>query len=84
MRPRSTFRQVIAPLAAQHRDRGHSGVHLGLDDLLLALSLTATESAITAPVASRNFTGSSQFEEPAGSIAAGTDGDHDPRSSFLS
>ena len=39
--------------------------------LLLALSLTATERAITAPVAIANFTGSSQFEEPTGSIAAG-------------
>jgi multiple sugar transport system permease protein len=33
--------------------------------------LTATSSAITAPVAIANFTGSSQFEEPTGSIAAG-------------
>ena len=41
------------------------------NDLLLALSLTATERAITAPVAIANFTGSSQFEEPTGSIAAG-------------
>ncbi len=41
------------------------------NDLLLALSLTATRRAITAPVAIANFTGSSQFEEPTGSIAAG-------------
>ena len=41
------------------------------NDLLLALSLTATDRAITAPVAIANFTGSSQFEEPTGSIAAG-------------
>ena len=40
------------------------------NDLLLALSLTA-DRAITAPVAIANFTGSSQFEEPTGSIAAG-------------
>lgn len=40
------------------------------NDLLLALSLTATKAAITAPVAIANFTGSSQFE-PTGSIAAG-------------
>ena len=42
-----------------------------LRQLLLALSLTATNAAITAPVAIANFTGSSQFEEPTGSIAAG-------------
>lgn len=41
------------------------------NDLLLALSLTATKAAITAPVAIANFGGSSQFEEPTGSIAAG-------------
>ena len=41
------------------------------NDLLLALSLTATKAAITAPVAIVNFSGSSQFEEPTGSIAAG-------------
>ena len=36
------------------------------NDLLLALSLTACQRAITAPVAIANFTGSSQFEEPTG------------------
>lgn len=41
------------------------------NDLLLALTLTATKAAITAPVAIVNFSGSSQFEEPTGSIAAG-------------
>lgn len=34
------------------------------NDLLLALTLTATKAAITAPVAIVNFSGSSQFEEP--------------------
>ena len=41
------------------------------NDLLLAISLTATTASITAPVAIANFSGSSQFEEPTGSIAAG-------------
>ena len=70
--PGQAFRKVIAPLAAPGIVTAAILVFiLGWNDLLLALSLTATKAAITAPVALANFTGSSQFEEPTGSIAAG-------------
>ena len=66
------FRKVIAPLAAPGIVTTAILVFIfAWNDLLLALSLTATKRAITAPVAIANFTGSSQFEEPTGSIAAG-------------
>ncbi len=66
------FRKVIAPLAAPGIVTAAILVFIfAWNDLLLALSLTATQRAITAPVAIANFTGSSQFEEPTGSIAAG-------------
>lgn len=66
------FRKVIAPLAAPGIVTAAILVFIfAWNDLLLALSLTATDRAITAPVAIANFTGSSQFEEPTGSIAAG-------------
>lgn len=66
------FRKVIAPLAAPGLVTAAILVFIfAWNDLLLALSLTATKAAITAPVAIANFTGSSQFEEPTGSIAAG-------------
>jgi multiple sugar transport system permease protein len=66
------FRKVIAPLAAPGIVTTAILVFIfAWNDLLLALSLTATNAAITAPVAIANFTGSSQFEEPTGSIAAG-------------
>jgi multiple sugar transport system permease protein len=65
--PGQAFRKVIAPLATP----GILVFIFAWNDLLLALSLTATQRAITAPVAIANFTGSSQFEEPTGSIAAG-------------
>jgi multiple sugar transport system permease protein len=66
------FRKVIAPLAAPGIVTAAILVFIfAWNDLLLALSLTATTAAITAPVAIANFTGSSQFEEPTGSIAAG-------------
>jgi multiple sugar transport system permease protein len=66
------FRKVIAPLAAPGVVTAAILVFIfAWNDLLLALSLTATKAAITAPVAIANFTGSSQFEEPTGSIAAG-------------
>src|SRR6201994_4723248 len=70
--PAQAFRKVIAPLAAP--GIGTTAILVFIfawNDLLLALSLTATDAAITAPVAIANFTGSSQFEEPTGSIAAG-------------
>ncbi|MDA4105827.1 sugar ABC transporter permease [Mycolicibacterium holsaticum] len=70
--PWQAFRKVIAPLAAPGIVTAAILVFIfAWNDLLLALSLTATERAITAPVAIANFTGSSQFEEPTGSIAAG-------------
>ena len=70
--PGQAFRRVIAPLAAPGIVTAAILVFIfAWNDLLLALSLTATEAAITAPVAIANFTGSSQFEEPTGSIAAG-------------
>jgi multiple sugar transport system permease protein len=66
------FRKVIAPLAAPGIVTTAILVFIfAWNDLLLALSLTATNAAITAPVAIANFTGSSEFEEPTGSIAAG-------------
>ena len=70
--PGQAFRKVIAPLAAPGIVTAAILVFIfAWNDLLLALSLTATKVAITAPVAIVNFTGSSQFEEPTGSIAAG-------------
>jgi multiple sugar transport system permease protein len=70
--PGQAFRKVIAPLAAPGIVTAAILVFIfAWNDLLLALSLTATQAAITAPVAIANFTGSSQFEEPTGSIAAG-------------
>jgi multiple sugar transport system permease protein len=70
--PAQAFRMVIAPLAAPGIVTAAILVFIfAWNDLLLALSLTATTAAITAPVAIANFSGSSQFEEPTGSIAAG-------------
>src|SRR6202000_2428941 len=70
--PAQRFRKVIAPLAAPGIVTTAILVFIfAWNDLLLALSLTATDAAITAPVAIQNFPGSSQFEEPTGSIAAG-------------
>ena len=70
--PAQAFRKVIAPLAAPGIVTTAILVFIfAWNDLLLALSLTATKAAVTAPVAIANFTGSSQFEEPTGSIAAG-------------
>jgi multiple sugar transport system permease protein len=70
--PGQAFRKVIVPLAAPGLVTAAILVFIfAWNDLLLALSLTATKAAITAPVAIVNFTGSSQFEEPTVSIAAG-------------
>ena len=70
--PGQAFRKVIAPLAAPGIVTAAILVFIfAWNDLLLALSLTATKASITAPVAIANFTGSSQFEEPTGSLAAG-------------
>ena len=70
--PGQAFRRVIVPLAAPGLVTAAILVFIfAWNDLLLALSLTATKAAMTAPVAIANFSGSSQFEEPTGSIAAG-------------
>ena len=69
--PAQAFRKVIAPLAAPGIVTAAILVFIfAWNDLLLAISLTATERSITAPAAISQFTGSSQFEEPTGSIAA--------------
>lgn len=70
--PGQAFVKVIVPLAAPGLVTAAILVFIfAWNDLLLALSLTATKAAITAPVAIANFTGTSQFEEPTASIAAG-------------
>ena len=70
--PGQAFRKVIAPLAAPGIVTAAILVFIfAWNDLLLAISLTATTRSLTAPVAIANFPGSSQFEEPTGSIAAG-------------
>lgn len=69
--PAQAFRRVIAPLAAPGVVTAAILVFIFCwNDLLFALTLTATESSTTAPVAIVNFTGSSQFETPTGSISA--------------
>lgn len=70
--PAQAFWKVVVPLAAPGVVTAAILVFISAwNDLLLAISLTATDRSITAPVAIANFTGSSQFEEPTGSIAAG-------------
>src|SRR6201998_3959483 len=70
--PGQAFRKVIVPLAAPGLVTAAILVFIfAWNDLLLAISLTATTASVTAPVAIVNFPGSSQFEEPTGSIAAG-------------
>jgi multiple sugar transport system permease protein len=70
--PFQAFRRVIVPLAAPGVVTAAILVFIfAWNDLLLAISLTATTASITAPVAIANFPGSSQFVEPTGSIAAG-------------
>ncbi|MCZ4520815.1 carbohydrate ABC transporter permease [Rhodococcus ruber] len=69
--PAQAFRKVIAPLAAPGIVTAAILVFIfAWNDLLLAISLTATERSVTVPAAISQFTGSSQFEEPTGSIAA--------------
>jgi multiple sugar transport system permease protein len=70
--PAQAFRKIIVPLAAPGLVTAAILVFIfAWNDLLLALSLTATKAAITAPVVIATFPGTSQFEEPTGSIAAG-------------
>ena len=69
--PAQAFRKVIAQLAAPGIVTVAILVFIfAWNDLLLAISLTATERSVTVPAAISQFTGSSQFEEPTGSIAA--------------
>jgi len=65
------FRRVIVPLAAPGVFTSAILVFLFVwNDFLFAISLTSTNRARTVPAAIAFFTGSSQFEQPTGSIAA--------------
>ncbi|MGH4014120.1 MAG: carbohydrate ABC transporter permease [Pseudonocardiaceae bacterium] len=69
--PAQAFRSVIVPLAAPGVVTTAILVFIFCwNDFLFAISLTSTEAARTVPAAMANFTGSSQFEEPTGSISA--------------
>ncbi|GAA3459673.1 carbohydrate ABC transporter permease [Saccharothrix longispora] len=69
--PAQAFRRVIAPLAAPGVFTTAILVFIFCwNDFLFAISLTSTEASRTVPVALSFFTGSSQFEDPTGSIAA--------------
>ncbi|MFD7652562.1 carbohydrate ABC transporter permease [Actinosynnema sp. NPDC059797] len=69
--PGQAFRRVIAPLAAPGVFTTAILVFIFCwNDFLFAISLTSTEASRTVPVALSFFTGSSQFEDPTGSIAA--------------
>ncbi|MDW7773885.1 MAG: carbohydrate ABC transporter permease [Desulfobulbaceae bacterium] len=65
------FRQVILPLAAPGVFTAAILVFIfAWNDFLFAISLTSTNNARTVPAAIAFFTGSSQFQQPTGSIAA--------------
>ncbi|MFT4086579.1 MAG: carbohydrate ABC transporter permease [Gordonia sp. (in: high G+C Gram-positive bacteria)] len=69
--PAQAFRRVIVPLASPGVVTAAILVFVfAWNDLLLALSLTSTTRAQTAPVAIANFSGATKFEEPTGQIAA--------------
>ncbi|GGP60930.1 carbohydrate ABC transporter permease [Saccharothrix coeruleofusca] len=69
--PGQAFRRVIAPLAAPGVFTTAILVFIFCwNDFLFAISLTSTEASRTVPVALSFFTGSSQFEDPTGSVAA--------------
>ncbi len=69
--PFQAFLRVIAPLAAPGMVTTAILVFLFCwNEFLLALTLTATTAARTAPAALAFFTGSSQFAVPTGSISA--------------
>ncbi|HET6634570.1 MAG TPA: carbohydrate ABC transporter permease [Streptomyces sp.] len=69
--PAQAFRRVIAPLAAPGVFTTAILVFIFCwNDFLFAISLTSTESSRTVPAALSFFTGSSQFEDPTGTIAA--------------
>lgn len=65
------FYRVIVPLAAPGMFAAAVLVFIfAWNDFLFALSLTSTDAARTVPAVIAFFTGSSQFERPAGAIAA--------------
>lgn len=69
--PFQAFTRVIAPLAAPGMfTTAILAFIFAWNDFLFAISLTSTENARTVPAALSFFTGSSQFEQPTGSIAA--------------
>jgi multiple sugar transport system permease protein len=69
--PAQAFRSVILPLAAPGVVTTAILVFIFCwNDFLFAVSLTSTGAARTVPAAMASFTGSSQFEEPTGSISA--------------
>jgi multiple sugar transport system permease protein len=69
--PFQAFRRVIAPLAAPGVFTAAILVFIfAWNDFLFAISLTSTDRARTAPAAIAFFTGSGQFEQPTGAIAA--------------
>jgi len=69
--PFQAFRKVIAPLAAPGMVTAAILVFIfAWNDFLFAASLTSTDRARTVPAALAFFTGSSQFDQPAGAIAA--------------
>ena len=69
--PLQAFRMVIAPLAAPGMFTTAILVFIFCwNDFLFAISLTSTTRSRTVPAAIGFFTGSSQFEQPTGSICA--------------
>jgi multiple sugar transport system permease protein len=69
--PLQAFVHVIIPLAAPGVFTAAILVFMfAWNDFLFAISLTSTNNARTVPAAIAFFTGSSQFEQPTGSIAA--------------
>ncbi|MCP2259576.1 carbohydrate ABC transporter membrane protein 2, CUT1 family (TC 3.A.1.1.-) [Streptoalloteichus tenebrarius] len=69
--PAQAFLKVIAPLAAPGVFTTAILVFIFCwNDFLFAISLTSTERSRTVPAALSFFTGSSQFEDPTGTICA--------------
>ncbi len=69
--PFQAFRRVILPLAAPGVFTAAILVFIfAWNDFLFAITLTSTDASRTVPAALAFFTGSSQFADPTGSIAA--------------
>jgi multiple sugar transport system permease protein len=69
--PLQAFRSVIVPLAAPGVFTTAILVFIFCwNDFLFAISLTSSEASRTVPAALSFFTGSSQFEDPTGTISA--------------